>query len=211
MAYAPHVKVQWGGSIYDATVGGSPIEVWSCTLSLEEATGGEVSGKEAAVADRIAAYHGSIDTGVNARCALEYVKVNRVGPNGRYVSEFTTSLMRDVRGGLGSLLPIQTALRVTLDNASRNPRARGGWYVPCYSRGPATDYRIPIGNAAESLASAATLVNGLNALAGLRVCVASGIAASNTAVTRIRVGRRTDVMRSRANNLREEYQAVVVA
>lgn len=210
MAYAPHVRVQWGGTIYDAPVGGNAVEIWSNTLSLADVGAATAEAAQGAIASSIKAFHSRLDTGISANCAIEYVKVNRIDAAGHYAEDTTNVVYDTARGALGTKNIIQGSLRVSIDDGSRNPRARGGWYIPCFGRAVGTDYRLSTANRDEVLSSTGTLLTELNNIPSISVVVASSVDGSLRTVSRLRVGRVVDVIRSRRNALLEDYAAAAV-
>jgi hypothetical protein len=204
MVFAPHYRVQWGGGIFTASNGGMQVEVWSNTLSLL-ATGGldPASGIEG-IADALTAFHASAFTSIDSRCALQYVKVNQIGADGKYVSQNTNVVVRNQRGASQGAEPIQSALRVSLDDGSRNPRARGGWYIPCFTGAIQSDWQVSEAIAEQVAGRVQTLLAALNA-PNQTVVIASRVGASLTTVTRLRVGRQVDTIRRRRNAIPENY------
>lgn len=204
MAYEPHYRIQWGGGIYNATTGGARVEIWSNTLSLAATGGYDPASGISAIASALSGFHSRATSLIDARCALEYVKVNQIGADGKYVNPISNTEVVNVRGGGGNSNPISCALKVTLDDGSRNPRHRGGFYLPCSAAPIGTDWQIATTYQTQLLSSVTTLMSDLNG-PNVKVCIASSVDGSLAVVTRARVGRQPDNMNSRRNAMPESY------
>lgn len=211
MAFSPHVKIQIGGSVYDATSGGQAVEEWSINLSAIRV--GSAQDLDAYLDDVHVAASGLIarpTTKISNTVALEFVKVNEVDALGHQLPG-PTRMWSDTstfaaRGGGGSTLhPLTTACKVTLDDGSRNRRAKGGFYLPRMAASVTAGGRWNATELQGILDSTSTFVNALGATAGYTVAIASKVDASLTPITRIRVGDVPDNISRRRDDLRESY------
>lgn len=207
MVYAPHARVQWGGTIYDSAdvLARVPVEIWSCTLNVAALAPADVTVAGAQIATEVATYHAST-INVDARCVLEFVKVNRIGADGRYTDPETISFAKNVKGNNNAAVgSIVTSMRVSLDDGSRNPRARGGFYLPCQTTTIGSDWRWPVIHQNNVADATAAFLNAVNAIPSVTPVIASSVDGSLRPITRVRVGRRPDTQRKRANALVENY------
>lgn len=216
MAYSPHIKIVAGGAVYNDTSAGTEIEEWSCSLSAIRAGGGE--GLPAGLGTCTTQWQNLFsDTAVKIHptVGLGYVKVNEINSLGHQITDPTnanyfTTPPRGA-GGASPKTPLQIALRVSLDDGTRNRRARGGFYLPRMSN--EVNY-AGVYSDADMLAVASrvkTMLDAINNLTGWTVAVASKVDASLTPVLRVRVGNVPDVIRRRRNDLLESRQTVMLA
>lgn len=143
--------------------------------------------------------------------ALTMIKLNEIGPNGRYANQGETvqhEFETPVPGVGVSIHPPQTAVAVTLRTAKRRGRAHAGrFYVPMLGQSVGSDGRMTNGSQFGLAAAATAFLDELQtALAGYRVAVLSNIGTGEVeSVTHVAVGRVVDTMRSRRTSLDEDY------
>jgi hypothetical protein len=193
---------------------GPETETWAWSLSLMPTSGGGTIASPPAVvpAPVIAAVRKFHESAIIATIArLDMIKLNVIGPDGRYANKSATvqhAFDQPVGGGgSDTYLPLQATAAVSLlTDASRGLASRGRFFLP-YPRMLLTNGRMSATNQADMLSGATTLVNELNeALPGFRVCVASNTrAGAMRGVTRIGIGNRPDIIRSRGESLVESY------
>jgi hypothetical protein len=230
-----HAQISWSG-----TFGGfaTPVEIWVFGLSLEVGTataGGPLqpSGNaqlvEAAGAFR-QAWIDTISTKIGSLATLRRVRVAIVGdgglvernPNGSYF-QGDDERAADARA-LGNAAPGIYQVSHAISTVTDTPGAvgRGRFFLPSPAFGPTPTGQLELGDAQGVTTTAAAFVAQINRDAGAyglgRVCVASGgsvvknIPPATYVVTGIRVGRRLDIIRSRANAIPEAYlEAPIVA
>ncbi len=126
-----------------------------------------------------------------------------------------------VAGLGGPVLPPQVAMAVTMDTTRPGRTGRGRFYIPGPTLGALADGRLTTASQGNFADRAKTFVDGVNtaavALGGARVCVASGgsvkegLPPATYLVNQVRVGRVADTIRSRRNDLNEEYTKRPVA
>jgi hypothetical protein len=225
MAFAEHYRLQFGGTLYGS-------EIWSCTLNLGLANapqpGFPTSGQMDDYVQDCRAFIGS--NAFPSVVVLNYVKLNRIGTDGRYASA-TTSNTRFLTGsgtavtnvavGASAARPIpQASLALTLfTDRERGAGSRGRIFLPCPAATAtvSTDGRLgagdvgpvsTVGQNAGAFLAAINNLPGFDAGAGPRICVASqggrGLPSpENVTVTAWGIGRVVDTMRSRRNALIE--------
>lgn len=210
MFAAPHNLLAFGGSLF------SGLEEWSCTLRSTTTGTDDDAGATAALAaigDVVSLWvQGNPIMGAQAR--LGWLKFNRVGVDGKYLSN--TTRLREftperVNASGGGNYPAQIALVATLETgAQRGLAHRGRIFLPCPRFGIGVDGRITAEDAQTAATSVATLLGNLNSATGY----GSTIVASRTrsgdqrVVTGVTVGRVLDTMRSRRTSLPEERTPV---
>lgn len=214
MAYTPHARLVWGGVF---TTGPTVWENWSCTLScavpgnlgtVKDPTTQQVDDAWAA----IQAFHGRATSHQASIVRLSYMKLNAINELGKYALDTTheRALATPV-GGMDTYqgLPYSTALRVTLDDGTRNRRNKGGFYLPMVGQDCAADGRFAGTVASDVAASVDTLLTALEAT-GLVPSIASKYG-NLERIERIRVGTAPDTIRRRDNDRPEEYSELLRA
>lgn len=204
----PHLYVQWGGSL----PGG---DEWSCGLRMQPINQGAVdnSGRRLlGIASAIKAFHQRAESYISPRVNLEFVKVNAVGVDGKYIAQQTfQQIFSNTPGGGAETkgFPNQVALAITLKTAvSRGPAHKGRFYMPIPTTTVAADGRISVDDQAVIRTSASQLLSQLNSSdAGFAVAVMSRKLGSpaNQNVIAMDVGRVLDTQRRRRNKLVEAY------
>lgn len=215
MTYEPHVLLQWGG---DLTAG----EIWSNGLRIDLGVlnaAGRQNWCEAAITDcsnDVSAFVARAASHLGTKCKLRFVKLNPIGPDGRYESEDGTvaryyNTVPYPSGTGGVYLPHQCATVATLaTDHTRGRASHGRIYLPTASIGiQDSNQQMSAADAIAIADSVKTLVNDLNNLPGLdilvgnpQVCVYSALGSPgpHRAVTHIEVDERLDVQRRRANS-----------
>lgn len=216
MTYTPgpfdsaHIYVQWGGKLPGP-------EQWSCGLRLRKKTAGAIdsgAGLLVGVSAAIATFHASADAQIAASAKLDFVKVNSIGTDGKYINASTNDAIYSDLGGAGSAIqkyPNQIAWAVSLVTGfNRGPAHKGRFYLPlpdCYING--TDSRVSVAAATQLHGAVTTLLASLNAVnTDYEVAVFSrkSGAAGNRRVTGAAIGRTLDTQRRRRASLVEDYQ-----
>lgn len=157
--------------------------------------------------------------GFTTASVLTMVKLNRIGPDGRYMDPETREfdLLTGVPGAVAGTVAPQLSAVASLDTANPRGRAgRGRMYLPpttALATLGTSDGRMTVTNAENLASGVATLIRELNAVyTGVgAVGVASKAGAGGFQhVTSVRVGRVPDTVRSRRNKQAEDYQEVDV-
>lgn len=151
-------------------------------------------------------------TSINGVVRLAWLKLNKIGVDGKYANGWTTRVDYTAPGissGNGSSqYPNQVSLVASLTtNTARGLAHQGRLYFPIPSPPVVADGRISAGEALEALNQITDFLDVVNAASGGSVIVASKERSGDQhTVTGVRVGRVLDTMRSRRTSLAEEYQ-----
>jgi hypothetical protein len=199
---------------------GGPFEIWSWRLNLSNPIPGVNGGNYNAdrVADYAAdvqAFHTSAGANICQEAMLTQVKLAEIGPDGKYTQDPLIVSM-ETRGGNGAMkYPLQVAHCVSLEADRRGASGKGRFYIPGTQAAINPDNGLISVAAAEAARGAVvTLLNNLHNVPGLdpanvpRVTVAS-TKGYNSDVTKVRVGRALDTIRTRRNSLSEQYTTYV--
>lgn len=225
MAYPPHVLLSWGGTLHGS-------EIWSNSLRLvgdalngpSEVEASIEDGLDDVVTDLSAFQNSSL---FHTKALLTWVKLNRIGPDGKYANPTTTHLRElatPVPGTGSTCLPPQCSMVATLvTDAQRGLASKGRIFLAGLSAAAAnvvvTDGLITTAAATSYRDGVATLLNSLNNWpgidafsAGLDVSVVSKGNASNAGIARkvtgVTVGRVVDTQQRRRRDLPEGYLPV---
>jgi hypothetical protein len=145
------------------------------------------------------------------------VKLNEIGPDGKYADDTVTHLIEDqdwgggtAVGGHTAIVEPQRTLAVSWTTGYRRGRAhRGRIYLPAYAS--PVNGQLEITNANNVITMAKNLMDGIQATAVLEPAVVSGLGAGTARViTGIEIGSRVDTQRRRRAQL-PEYYAVGLA
>lgn len=225
VTYAPHVLIAFGGRLFGT-------EVWSCSLRMTLFTGtvGEYprldTWSEENVEDigtDVAAWFTRTGSAISSAARLDYVKVNPIGPDGRYWNQERTIERRwaagDAPSGVnGPGLAQNTVVVSLLTDAQRGRASRGRFYPPTGALvSSASTGRISNTLTQQMADSAAVLIEGLNNQPGLdledpTVVVASDLGEPGPVrpVTSVAVGDVVDTQRRRRNQLPELYSVATI-
>jgi hypothetical protein len=185
----------------------TPWEIWSMSLSLDAGDFGLSEDQRNAVTAAVSDYFVRANTQISNYVHLQEVAFSLVGTDGKQIGE-TVRVPQD-RSGLGGSMsmPPQVALRVSLGSGLRGRSQKGGFYLPVPAIGISADTGQISQEAADlALSSTVSMIDQVNAVPGVRVVIASSVA-GNVPVQLVRVGRRLDVIRRRANAIPESYVA----
>jgi len=194
-----------GGSSTDPVV-----EIWECTLAFSAAGDGyDDQGTCDIMAAALTEWFSLDDTHISETEELAYVKWNEYSlVTGRQVTDPTIQTLVSQRGGSGAnSLPVSMTYRISIDDGTRNPRHRGGFFPPRTGYGVQDDGRCSPAHVAGMLSSAKSLIDALNAVSTPKVGIWSRADKEVHTATRIRVGDVPDNISTRRNHLRETYQS----
>jgi dienelactone hydrolase len=214
--YAPHVQVRCNGTLGDPA---APVEIFSYGFCLPGGTLPEAGTERPALVTAIQDFHGSPDSKIATEATLREIAFSVQVPDGVYPpghksagkpkqkqSGDTVRVQVTKNGGGGSgIYPFQVAYRVSLDDGVRGRSHRGGFYVPCPTI--PVDTLTGLLNSSQVQTAAArvkTMFAAIEATGRGPVILASSVI-GNVTVTRIRVGRVADTMRTRRNKVGEHY------
>lgn len=218
MTYRPHLLLQWGGRMADSQ------EEWSNSLRLAANTE-DANALHSIAVDQVDEIAGEVATYVadgqgpyGSVAHLDYVKLNPIGPDGRYSSPndtvaYTGGALTDVTGQ-GPLGPFQLSAVMTLTTPAARGRGHiGRFYVPVKG-GLSFDL---MGRVSQSVVdqwalSTATFLNAVNDNPGFDTAAVHAAVFSKLGnpgpywdVTGVKVGRVMDTQRRRRESLSEEY------
>lgn len=205
----PLLRLVLGGDLYNG------MEQW--TLSLHLAYADPQSGPPESVPPAVIAAcstYFATSQMVSQRARLQWLKLNEIGPDGRYTQLETVrhDYATPVAGTMttANIAP-QTALAISLrTEAQRGRAARGRYYLPMpgYQLAASNGLLSPT-DAAFYATAATTFLDALNAAfptTGARVVVASDIGPGTVRlVTNVAVGRAFDTIRSRRAQMVEGW------
>ncbi len=222
-----HISARWNGVF---GVGSVVSDIWSMGLNLAQGEG-PFFGAELAPFTQVMvdAWIAKIRPHVATFARLTTVKASFVGPDGLVLREGSGAFIQHIRnvssqGGNASTAASginQVSLAVSTQSDFPGATGRGRFYIPAPGIGPdAASGLLPEANAQAIATACAEFIDTLNA-GGFSspvgdVAIASGgstvknIAPGIRRVTRVRVGRRLDVIRSRANAIPELYKGAPV-
>lgn len=213
------VLVNFGGGIYSGTTVGSPgaqMDEWSCSLAYINTPALPLTQARADFcASRARAWIAAATSYISNTVALEYVKVNEFNVAAPYHQITDPTMLGTplgpVRGAAtGVVHPTTTSYKVSLDDGTRNRRAKGGFYAPRTCVGVQNDGRIGGGDIGVMLIEAKTFVKGIATDTGWTLGVWSRRGGSVTAVSRIRIGDVPDNVSRRKDDLHEAYQVAAI-
>ena len=228
MTFRPHLYLQFGGRFFST-------EQWSCGLrmSLGEPGPQNLTSDETRrnwaidniddVAQDVLDWFVEPSHANSSAARLDYVKLNPIGPDGRYAFDDETIEFRwaDGEAQPGPRTPTfpQITCCVSLLTAAQRGRgSRGRFYPPTGLLDvSATTGRLNLGSVQTVLDGAQSLLDNLANQPGPdlqspRVVVASDLGTPGPMrnVTAVAVGNVIDTQRRRRNELVEEYQQAVV-
>jgi hypothetical protein len=223
-----HISARWTGVF---GVGNTVSDIWSMGLNLAQGEGPFFGSDLAPFTQVMAdAWVAQIRQHVATFARLTKVKAAFVGPEGLVLREGSGAFIQHERnvssqGGNPSTAASginQVSLAVSTQSDTPGPTGRGRFYLPAPGVGPDAGTGLLEDTAAQAVAdSCAVFIDTLNAAGfsspiGDVVIASGGSTSKNLApglrrVTRVRVGRRLDVIRSRANAIPELYKGAPVA
>lgn len=227
MAFAPHYRVSFGGTLAEG-VNGDVDEIWACNINVTPASGNtfDVEAYLDQMSPALKGWFGAGQNGLASDSTLDYVKVNQVGADGKYVDPTFTHRRDYTPGVVGGASPVNPQiLSVCLSWVTgklRGPGSHGRIYPPNMTFGTATGMLIPQADQDKAAAAGVKLLQTLNNasnspfrpgplasyIIGIPV-VSSAINGTNTPIIACRVGNVKDVQRRRKNALRETYRTGV--
>lgn len=207
MPFAPHTRIQMSGTIGPEL---DPYEIFTMTLSHGQSTLAGTKQERDDVVGMISGWFGRPTTQISNHVRLREVSFAEIGANGKQIGE-TARVPVFIIGGSGQVnMPPQVAIRVSLSTGLRGRSQRGGFYVPVPTCQPsAITGQISEGDQGQLLNSCVTLINDVNRITLGNLVVASGVT-GNGDVRQVRIGRRLDTIRRRANAISEGYATQVV-
>lgn len=219
MAFTPHLLISFGGSWID-----EPGEVWECTLRARPQTDGEAP-EDFALDDYLAYVEGNLATfwasasnKMMIKASLEFLKINPVGADGRYI--LPTTHVYDyspvIQGGVvANGLPGYCSLAWTWETGRNRGRAHRGRMYPPNVVPLTSAMRVSDGNAADMAVTGQHLLTildgGGSGIASQEVIpgVYSRIDGSHYDITGVSCDTIYDVQRRRKNRVTGDRQGPV--
>jgi hypothetical protein len=211
MVYPPHWLLRFEGN-FDAIGGSNNNETWSCGIRC---TSPDADIDEDAILTANAKAWMTILVANNFTSQIVWgtsVKLNKIGPDGKYAEDATTHEYDasewgggNIVGGAAAIVEPQRSLAVSWTTAWRRGRAhRGRIYLPAYST--AVNGQLQITNAPTVATMGKNLIASINAVPSLKASVVSGLGAGGShPITGVEVGSRVDTQRRRRAQLVETY------
>jgi len=205
--------VSFGGNSHASGSTSAVTEIWECSFAMEITDASTFTGFTQTfcgyIADQIEDWFTSTDAKICDTEELAYVKWNEFSlATGHQLTDPTIVDFRSVRGiASGDSYPVSMTYRISLDNSTRNPRARGGFFPPRTGLGVQPDGRIRSIDAQPMAFVAKSMFDNINILFGADATVAiwSRRDKATHIVNRVRVGDVPDNISRRRNHLRETY------
>jgi len=183
----------------------APFEQWTMSYAFEPGGTLTLAARAERLADVAAQYFARSTTHVSPFARPIQFAVAQMDANHRQVGETLRLAVNTQGGGQNRTVPSQVALRVSLGSGLRGRSQKGGFYLPVPDCQMSTaDGQIPQQDATDVLGSTITWIDGSATLGEGTVVVASSVA-GNVPVRQVRIGRRLDVIRRRANGIPEGY------
>lgn len=205
----PHIRLTWRGAFVN---GASTVEEWDFSLKTTQPVapldGPALLARAHSMVDIFTA---TVAHNMQAQIVLTqciYAVTDGLGkvqrfPDGAYVQGKVDARVPG-SSSVGSVMPLQTALCVSLGSARPGATGRGRFFLPWQDVSViGTDFRIDNATATVVAGRAAALVSQVNAL-GQPVIINSS-KGTNSPVTSVKVGRVLDTMRSRREKVVESY------
>lgn len=206
MAYPhPFLRLVLGGRIYNSDI---------FTFSMSLSNGGQATEPPDEVPQGIIDAAAALFTFggvISSGAALQWIKLNQIGQDGRYTEDTTVlyDYPADVPGTAPTCFPApQVALCITLRTAvSRGPATRGRFYLPTPFMAPGAQGYLTLANQQTVATEVRTFLNDVvAALPGYALVVMSETGSgAMREVTTVSVGRVLDTIRSRRNAFDESY------
>lgn len=217
MVYAPHTLVVFGG-VLSANFAGGTDEIWQCGIRGVQADdhSSPVKNPEAymnGLATPLANWFGDAQNLMSTGATLTFLKVNSIGPDGKYSDPSNThrhDYVPPIQGGLAPIVPdILTCCWSWRTAKTRGPGSHGRIYPPNNTVGSSPSMGIGGSDRDRHLAAAQRLFHiiklGDGDLAEMDPVIASKVNATNTIITEIWIGSIYDVQRRRKNAEVEIY------
>ena len=237
--YKPHIYLTWGGTFWGSETWQMGVRMTNPGIPLTATADEFCADHIADAASDISTWWDSGNCGQSHWAQLDWVKMNAIGADGKYVNTSTTHQVRVSPAKIPSsypnlnaqMVPPQVALVLSLRTGNRGPReAWGHIYMPCAYIKTVTDQPYFLTADTENIAANfADFIRDLNDWPGIdsgspEVCIASKYSAytdrrtgtpkvfeaENTVVTDVWVGNLFDTHRSRRKQLRETYSKVAL-
>ena len=212
VAYPQHLLCAFGGELNGS---GGDAEIWQCGIRGIPGVADSYSDLPAmltAITGRLKTWFALPASRMSSSSTLNWVKLNEIGPDGKYVNPVTNiSDFSGVAGGVASTVPEILTLCISWTTGlSRGYAHRGRIYPPAALNSGPSMYAVDnedgqLVDAGKALLTAVA-GDGTSAYRGIEPRVVSSHGAINI-ITGVTVGNVLDVQRRRKNALVETYLA----
>lgn len=217
MVYRPHTLVAFGGTLAASFAGGTDDE-WQCGIRgvqadvLADPVHDPVAYMNG-LAPNLATWFADPASLMSTGATLDWLKVNTIGPDGKYVDPSTVN-RHDYHPPIqGAIVPIVPDILVCAWSwrtaKSRGPGSHGRIYPPNNVTGSSPSMGIGGTDRSRHLVAAQELMHwvglGNGDLAEMQPVIASKVNATNTPITEIWIGSIYDVQRRRKGDEVEIY------
>lgn len=205
------IRIQWAGEILAGTVTTAPVlDIFSNTVHvLDSAETLDLASYTGVVSSALQAFWTAAASKMSNSVFVRTLKVNFIDPQtGLQITDPTNQVdYPNLKGAAaGSFyLPITTAMRVSMDNGTRNRKARGGVYLPLPTLNLLENRRWASEDLGPLLTNFKTFMTALEGVGGTNLIVYSRTLAGGFPVSRLRIGDVPDNIRTRKNALAEVY------
>ena len=212
MAYSTHTLVAFGGVLAASFAGGTDDE-WQCGIRCTQLDrpGQPITNPVAymnGLAPHLATWFADPASLMSTGATLNWLKVNTIGPDGKYVDSHTTNVhdfVPPVQGGVVPIVPDILSLAWSWRTArTRPPGANGRIYPPNNVTGSSPSMGVGGTDRARHLTAAQQLMHWISIgdgdLAEATAVIASKVDASLTPITEIWIGSIYDVQRKRKDD-----------
>lgn len=217
LVMSKYVKVAFGGSSHTGPALTDPItDIWSCNFALDVPGGTVIDGAFASpIVTACVAWFTRPESYIGNTESLDWVKVNEYAmTDGKQITDPTNyQPVTGTRGGLASKQPLSTTYRISLDDGTRNARARGGFFPPrtAHETQPsgrgASSAMAEMATSAKTFLDACATAGGTGAFVGVFSLLDHVVHES----TRLRMGDVPDNISRRRNALIEAYEIRALA
>jgi hypothetical protein len=218
VAYPDHYLASWGGPLGSG-------EIWQNNLRfISDQVLGPSEQQEMAAEFKTAllAASSSPGLGYSSRAQLDHVKFNRIGPDGKYVSQSQTNQVTFTPVSMSastSSMPNSVALVVSFTTQfARGPGSKARIYIPAPTISPAaTTGRVPAATCLAVAQAWAGFLNDINVQGGLlagfdlEASAVSSIGDKKGRISGVKVGDVPDTQRRRRNAYVESYSVSGIA
>lgn len=202
-------RLDMSGTFHTGSASSDPVvEIWDISMHWKVPEASISQDECDIVAEECATWFQHADSKISSNAFLDLVKWNEINPaTGRQVTDPTLSTPQsNVNGNASSDQPITSSYRISYDNATRNPRTKGGFYVPRPSIVVQDDGRYSSANVGSIVTNTKAFFDVLAIVTGGVLGVYSRADRAFHQSTRFRVGDVPDNIRRRKNRMHETYQ-----
>lgn len=206
----PHIRLSWKGTFVNA---GAIVEEWDWSLKTTQPTAPlDAPTLLARAKTMVDIWTATMGLNQQAQIVLTECVYAVTGADGKVQhfpdGSFVQGKAEVQVAGLntaGSVMPLQTALVVSLMTARPGGSGRGRFFLPWQnSAAVGLDFRMNVSEVDAVVTNATALIEKVNAM-GSPVVINSS-KGLNTPVTGVRIGRALDTMRSRREKVAESYR-----